>query len=91
MFQLMQNYPNPFNPTTTIQYALPKASNVRIQIFNSAGQLIRTLDQNYQQMGSYHVVWNGKDHSGHQVPSGLYYYQIIADGFKKVRKMTLLK
>ena len=91
LFQLLQNYPNPFNPTTTIQYQLPKAADVKIQIFNSMGQLVRNLEQSCQQPGNYQVIWDGRNDLGQLVPSGLYYYQIISGGHKKVRKMTLLK
>lgn len=91
MFLLQQNYPNPFNPTTTIQYTLPKRTEVTIQIFNPLGQMVRTFDETLQQPGSYQVIWDGKDSQGHQVPSGFYFYRIIADGFTDVRKMILLK
>ena len=91
MFRLLQNYPNPFNPTTTIHYTLPGASDVKIQIFNSVGQLIRNLEQKSQQPGGNQVIWDGRNDQGQPVPSGLYYYQIVSDGFKEVRKMTLLK
>jgi len=91
LFVLQQNYPNPFNPTTTIQYSLPKVSEVTIKIFNVMGQVVNTLVQGQKQPGNYQVFWDGKDNSGQQVPSGVYYYQIIAKNFKDVKKMLLVK
>ncbi len=91
VFLLQQNYPNPFNPTTTIQYSLPKSSEVKIRIFNPMGQVIQTLVQEDQQPGNYNVTWDGKTTQGQLVPSGVYYYQIIAEGFTDVKKMLLIK
>ena len=78
LFKLMQNYPNPFNPITTIQYTLPKKSDVTIKIYNSMGQIIKTMDQGTQNSGSYRLRWDAKNEQGHIVPSGVYYYQISA-------------
>ncbi|GAG50396.1 unnamed protein product, partial [marine sediment metagenome] len=90
-FAISQNYPNPFNLTTTIQYSLTKKSDVTISIFNTIGQVVRRFDQGFQQPGNYKVVWGGKDNQGHDAPSGLYFYQIIADGFVNVKRMVLVK
>jgi|GEM_PF-3103609 len=90
-FSLQQNYPNPFNPATTIQYSLSKASEVSIKIFNNLGQEVRTLIHEFQSSGNYQLHWDGKNNAGQPLPGGNYYCQIIADGFKEVRKMLLLK
>ncbi len=89
-FSISQNYPNPFNPITTIQYTLTKESYVTISIFNTIGQVVRKFDQGFQQPGNYQVVWNGKDNQGQNASSGLYFYQIIADGLVNVKRMVLL-
>ncbi|MGP8329175.1 MAG: FlgD immunoglobulin-like domain containing protein [Methanosarcinaceae archaeon] len=91
MFRLQQNYPNPFNPTTTIQYDLPKTSKVTINIFNAVGQLVRKLNRETQQPGSYQLTWDGRDQQGQLLPSGVYLYQIAAVGFTDVKKMLLVK
>jgi hypothetical protein len=69
---LEQNYPNPFNPSTMIRYALPRRSNVDIEVFNMMGQKIASLVQDRQAAGEYQVLWNGGDSAGMQVASGVY-------------------
>jgi len=91
IFSLNQNYPNPFNPTTTIQYDIPKATHVRIDIYNVLGQKIRTLVNENRVAGSYKVVWNGRNDSGQSAPSGVYFYVLSTPEFKQTRKMLLLK
>ena len=90
-FALDQNYPNPFNPATVIHYTLPKTSQVTVNIYNSLGQLIKTLVNTEQNAGQYSVRWNGLSESGQTVSNGIYYYSIHADGFSETKKMLLLK
>jgi len=90
-FKLEANYPNPFNPTTTISYQLPKSSDVRLTIYNTLGQRVRTLVDANRSAGAYDVVWNGQNDAGAQVGSGLYFYTIETAGFTQTRKMMLLK
>jgi len=90
-FDLRQNYPNPFNPTTVIEYALSKASQVKIQVFNILGQKVRNLVDEKQDAGYKTISWDGKDDNGKEVSSGIYFYRIVAGNFVKYKKMTLLK
>lgn len=90
-FRLYPNYPNPFNPSTTIAYEIPKPSQVEILIFDITGRLVRHLARSEQQPGYYHVVWNGKNDSGVEVPSGQYFLLMKTDRFRKTQKMILLK
>jgi len=90
-FSLDQNYPNPFNPVTMINYALPKTSNVKIEIFNTQGRLISILIDGKKPAGRYTVQWNGKDMHEKTAASGVYFYRIVADEFVKVKKLMLLK
>jgi len=91
-FYLAQNYPNPFNPETTIRFALPVISDVRLDIFNLIGQRITTLiDGEQYGAGTYEVVWNGRDSSGREVPSGIYIYSITTGEHSSKRNMILLK
>ncbi len=90
-FALHPNYPNPFNPATTIRYALAEEVQVRLTIYNSLGQTIRTLVSDFQEAGDYRVVWDGRDDSGRSVTSGVYVYELQAGDFVARRKMMLLK
>ncbi len=90
-FQLHQNYPNPFNPSTRIRFDLPQAMEVKLTIFNTLGEEVRTLVQRYQEAGSHEVEWNGRLASGTRAPSGLYIYRLEGQGLKVVKKMTLLQ
>jgi len=90
-FALKQNYPNPFNPTTNIGFELPNASHVTVAIFNINGQLVNTIVEQHLNAGRYEKVWDATNSSGMIVPSGIYFYQINAEGFKARHKMLLLK
>jgi len=90
-FALAQNYPNPFNPETTITYDLAADSEVRLEIYNVMGQVVRTLVSDHQSAGRYRVSWLGNNSLGHQVASGVYFYRIQADEFHSVKKLMLLK
>jgi len=90
-YYLSQNYPNPFNSETTIRYGLLKGSVVNIRIYDTIGQLVKSFNQGFQSQGIYQLIWDGKDRLGQQVPSGIYFYNIIADGFWDMKKMILMK
>jgi hypothetical protein len=90
-FAVMQNYPNPFNPETTIKYQLPQVAEVQLIIYNVLGQTIRTLVNDRIEAGYYEVVWDGRNDSGIQVPSGVYIYRFEAADYQKVNNMILLK
>ena len=86
-FFLFQNSPNPFNPTTTIKYTLPKASKVKLDVFNLLGQKVATLANGFKQAGYYQVTF---DRGG--LASGVYVYRISTNtGFVQTRKMILLR
>jgi hypothetical protein len=88
---LAQNRPNPFNPFTRIDYELKQEGKAKITVFNSRGQKVRTLVNQVQSAGAHYCYWDGTDTQGSRVPSGVYYYQLNANGSTKARKMTLLK
>jgi len=90
-FELSQNYPNPFNPETTIQYGLPKSSQVKLIIYNLIGQRVATLIDKKQPAGVYSVQWNGKDDLGRNVASGVYLYKLETKEFVRVRKLALVR
>lgn len=91
-FELSQNYPNPFNPSTVIEYSIYKSSFVALKIYNCQGKEIYSFINNeYQNPGSYSVLWNGLDNTGAAVPSGLYFYKLEAGNNSVTRKMIFLK
>ena len=89
--RLTRNYPNPFNPSTKIEYSLPKAGNVKIEIYNSLGQLVNVLENSFRNAGKYNLVWNGNNSIGNPVSSGIYFYRMSTEGFTLVKKMVLMR
>ena len=87
-YYLNQNYPNPFNPETVIEYGLPEAGQVRIDLFNTLGQKVAILVDERKDAGRYEVRFNAKDHL---LANGIYFYQLRAGGFSTTRKMLVLK
>jgi hypothetical protein len=90
-FELSQNYPNPFNPTTRISFALPKQSQVRLQVFDMMGRVVATLVDEVLPAGKHAVVWNGRTSDGRQMASGLYFYTLKTGDYVATKKMMLLK
>jgi hypothetical protein len=88
---LYANYPNPFNPTTTIEYYLPKAGEVTLEVFNVLGQKVVTLTDGLKSAGKQTVVWDATDMRGNAVASGTYFYQLRSGGKVESRRMVLLK
>jgi flagellar hook assembly protein FlgD len=89
--ELKGNYPNPFNPETLISFDIKVKTPVRIEIYNTKGQLVRTLVNDWTDKGHHQVVWNGKDDYGHSVASGVYQYRMQAGEYIANRRMMLLK
>ena len=90
-FRLDQNYPNPFNPETTISYAVPEASDVRLIIYNIQGQEVRVLLNAPHSAGRYNTRWDGRDASGRSVSTGVYVYRLDAGSNVALRKMVFVK
>jgi len=90
-FGLSQNYPNPCNPETTIKYGIAEDCAVTLKIYNLAGQLIKTLVDEYQTAGYYTITWFGDSDAGQEVASGVYFYRIKAGDFVSTKKMVVLK
>ncbi|MDP2173861.1 MAG: T9SS type A sorting domain-containing protein [Candidatus Cloacimonadaceae bacterium] len=88
---LHQNYPNPFNPETTISFDMPKTGNANLSIYNVKGQLVKNLVNGSLGFGKHSLVWNGTDSLGRNVPSGLYFYRLSANGNTETKKMMLMK
>lgn len=85
-YSISQNYPNPFNPSTSIQYTIAKPGMVSIELFNTLGQRMKMLVNEFQQAGNYTINFNANELS-----SGIYFYRIKAGNFEKTMKAILMK
>jgi hypothetical protein len=85
-FKLFQNYPNPFNPTTNISYQSPENGLHILKVFNVLGKEISVLVNEYRSAGKYSVEFDASE-----LPSGVYYYQLIIGEYSQTRKMQLLR
>ncbi len=90
-FILYPAYPNPFNLSTTITFTIPVSSNVELSIYDIKGQKVKTLINIKLETGFHKFTWNGKDHSGKSVTSGIYIYHIKTEKYRSSGKMILLK
>jgi hypothetical protein len=90
-FELAQNRPNPFNPTTTIDFYIDKPGEVKLEVFNVLGQLVKTLIDRSMAPGQYSVVWDGTDTEGSRMASGVYLYRLKSGDANLTKKMVLLK
>ena len=97
MYQLSQNYPNPFNSETIIWYYLPdvgyQPAEVEITIYNLLGKRVKSLVNGREYPGEHKARWDGKDDSGKEVASGIYFYRLKVSGLElvKAKKMVLLR
>ena len=85
---LLGNYPNPFNPETSISFVLPKSSTITIAIYNSKGQLVKSIPSGFLPSGEHTVQWNGEDNNNNKIASGIYFYRI--EGIPSLTKKMLL-
>lgn len=85
-FSLEQNYPNPFNPSTSIRFDIPKASFVKITVYDIAGRELEVLAAEQVRAGQYEVKWNASSYA-----SGVYFYSIATNDFVQTKKMILTK
>ena len=93
---LLQNYPNPFNPETWIPYQLSEDSTVSVSIYDTTGQLVRTLSLGFQSAGFYNsraraAYWDGRNAVGERVASGIYFYQLTTPSFQQTRRLIIVK
>ncbi|NUM60840.1 MAG: T9SS type A sorting domain-containing protein [Ignavibacteriaceae bacterium] len=86
VFYLGQNYPNPFNPSTNIKYSIPADGNVTLKMYDILGEEVSTLVNEFQQAGTFDVVFDGSNLS-----SGVYYYQLTSGELTSTKKMMLTK
>jgi len=98
-FALSQNYPNPFNQSTKIEFTLAKSGFINLNIYDILGRKIRSLISEKVSSGYKSVLWDGKNDSGKDVASGIYFYQLKVENpasggvgdFTDAKKLVLLK
>jgi len=90
-FTLNQNYPNPFNPNTIISFSLDQPGKAVVTIYNILGQMAATPLNEYLDAGNHKVIWDGRNSSGSQVSSGVYFYTIQSGDRFDSKKMLLLR
>jgi len=90
-FDLLQNYPNPFNATTRIEFLLPEPGQVTLTVYNTSGELVRSLVSAQLPAGRHQAVWDGIDERGNPAASGLYFCSLSVNGFQSVRRMQMIK
>ena len=89
--RLYANVPNPFNRSTTLTYALPRESAVRLVIYDLAGQRVRMLVEGVRSAGTWPIRWDGRDDAGREVASGIYLSELKVGSTTSHRTMLLLK
>jgi hypothetical protein len=87
----LQAYPNPFNPTIKIALNIPENKKITLNIYNSKGQLVKSLFSGRLETGERNFVWNGKDDGGKNVGSGVYFLKYTTENEDITRKLILLK
>jgi hypothetical protein len=90
-FDLSQNYPNPFNPCTTIEFQVPHAAHVLLEVYNLLGQRVKTLVDEKKSAGFFKAEWDGDTHSGEPVASGMYFIRFKAGDFQQMKKMMIVR
>ena len=89
--ELAQNYPNPFNPETNIQFTMDIGGDVTLDVFNVAGQKVKSLFDGTAEPGTNTVSWDATNEDGHRVASGVYFYKLTSSISKEVKKMVLVR
>ncbi len=88
---LYQNYPNPFNNTTKLMFETSKSGAAKLEIYNTAGQRIKTVFDKYVQPGKHQATWDGTDRAGSHVASGIYTSKLTSPNGVKTKRMVLIK
>lgn len=89
-YALYRNRPNPFSAATTIRFDLPRGGNVKLEVFDLQGRLVKTLANRPYEAGTFSIAWAHTSDSGQPMRPGIYMYRMIAGGFRAQEKMLLL-
>lgn len=89
--KLFSAFPNPFNPSTNLRYSMKEAGDVRIDVYNVKGQILKTFEKHHSLPGYYQVNWDGRDMNGRVVGTGVYFYRMSSGKYSATKKMVLAK
>jgi len=89
--KLFSAFPNPFNPSTNLRYSMKEAGDVRIDVYNVKGQILKTFENHHSLPGYYQVNWDGRDMNGRVVGTGVYFYRMSSGKYSATKKMVLAK
>ena len=89
--KLFAAFPNPFNPATNLRYSMKEAGDVRIDIYNVKGQILKTYHNSHNQPGYYQANWDGRDLNGRPVSTGVYFYRMTSGKYSSTKKMVMAK
>jgi PKD repeat protein len=90
-YSLKQNYPNPFNNSTNIRFSLKNEGIVSLRVYNTLGEEVATLADDYRPAGLWQSHWDGRDGGGRLVSSGVYIYRLQSGDFVETKRMILIR
>jgi flagellar hook assembly protein FlgD len=90
-FGLERAVPNPFSRETRVSCAVPRPARVQLAVYDVAGRQVRTLMDAEMQPGNHRVAWDGRDRRGRAVAGGIYYLRMLAPGFERTTRVTILR
>ena len=91
IFELKPNFPNPFNPSTTIPFSIDRAQNIKLQIYDIRGNLVKTLVNGAFTAGKYSIIWDSRNNNNSPVSSGIYFSRLSGSYQTDVKQLILLK
>jgi len=89
--ELFVPFPNPFNPMATVAFNLQDPGQVSLSVFDIRGMMVRSLVAGHLNRGRHSYVWRGRDQSGQQMASGVYFARLRTPGVSTIQRMLLLK
>lgn len=90
-FQLHSPRPNPLQATTTIAFDLPRATAVRLAVYDVRGARVKTLVNGLEPAGARQAVWDGRSDRGERAPAGMYYFRLESHAFRATRSLSLIR
>ena len=90
-FYVSPSYPNPFNPSTSINIYLIESNNIKVSIYDALGRLVNTIKNKNAMPGNHTFNWTGSDNNGSDLPTGVYFVQVLSGANVHTQKVLLIK